>query len=43
MKKIMIYSIIVLIILCIHFSACSKGEDDEKEKGAIEKMTENWD
>ena len=30
----------VLLILCFCFSACSRGEDDEKEKGAIEKMTD---
>ena len=40
MKKILIYSTIALALFCIPFSACSKGEDDEKEKRAIEKMTE---
>ena len=40
MKKKFMYFVMVLSVLCIGFSACSKGEDVESEKGEIEKITE---
>ena len=40
MKKVFMYFVTVLSVLCIGFSACSKGEDVESEKGEIEKITE---
>ncbi|MBW1824063.1 MAG: hypothetical protein JRI87_05790 [Deltaproteobacteria bacterium] len=40
MKNYFMYFVMVLSVLCIGFSACSKGEDVESEKGEIEKITE---
>ena len=40
MKNLFMYFITVLSVLCICFSACSKGEDVESEKGKIEKITD---
>ena len=39
MNKFFLYSVI-FALLFFQVSACSKDKDDEKEKGAIEKMTE---
>ena len=40
MKNFFMYFVMVLSVLCIGFSACSKGEEVESEKGEIEKITE---
>ena len=40
MKKLCIYFFMIVSVLCIGFSACSKGEDVESEKGKIEKITD---
>jgi hypothetical protein len=40
MKKNFMYFVMVLSVLCIGFSACSKGKDVESEKGKNEKITE---
>lgn len=39
-KRLLIYPAIVVLISCISFSACSKKEEVEPEKGKIEKMTD---
>jgi hypothetical protein len=39
-KRLLIYPAIVVLIFCISFSACSKKEEVEPEKGKIEKMTD---
>jgi hypothetical protein len=41
MKKLLIYSVMVLFIFCMGLSACSKKEEGEPEKGKIEKMTDD--
>ena len=40
MKNLFMYLAVVLSVLCIGFSACSKGEEVESEKGKIEKITD---
>lgn len=40
MKRTVLCLTISLVVLCIGFSACSKGEEEKSEKGAIEKMTD---
>ena len=40
MKNLFIYFVMLLSVLCISFSACSKGEDVESETGEIEKITD---
>ena len=40
MKNLFIYFVVVLSVLCIGVSACSKAGDTESEKGEIEKITE---
>jgi hypothetical protein len=40
MKNFFMYFVMLLSVLCIGFSACSKGEDVESKKGEIEKITE---
>jgi hypothetical protein len=40
MKKICMYFVMVVSVLCISFYACSKSEEVEAEKGKIEKITD---
>lgn len=40
MKRLLIYAVIASAVLCITFSACSKSENEQPEKGKIEQMTE---
>jgi aspartate oxidase len=40
MKRILLYFIFPLIILCMNCVACSKGEEGERKKGRIEEMAE---
>lgn len=40
MKNLFMCFVMALSVLCISFSACSKGEDVESEKGEIEKITD---
>ena len=40
MKRLLIYSALVLLIFCTSLSACSKEEEGEPERGKIEKMTD---
>ncbi|OEU48838.1 MAG: hypothetical protein BA872_01380 [Desulfobacterales bacterium C00003060] len=42
MKKLITFHLsIVFVLFCISFSACSKDEGAESEKGTIEKMTDH--
>ncbi len=40
MKKLLMYTFSVFVVFCIGFSACSKGEEVEPEKGRIERFTD---
>ena len=40
MKKLLMYIFSALVVFWIGFSACSRGEDVEPEKGKIEKFTD---
>lgn len=40
MKRLMTYLSIVSVVFCITFSACTKKEEVEPEKGKIDKMTD---
>jgi len=40
MKRLVMYFAIALLVFCINFSACSKDENVEPNKGRIEEMTE---
>lgn len=40
MKRILIYLMLPLFILCMNCAACSKGEEGERKKSRIEKMGE---
>jgi hypothetical protein len=40
MKSLVTYLSIASVVFCITFSACSKKEEVEPEKGKIEKMTD---
>ena len=40
MKKLLMYIFSAFVVFCISFSACSRGEDVEHEKGEIEKFTD---
>ena len=40
MKRAVLWFAIFSVVFCIGFSACSKGEDEKAEKGAIDRMTD---
>ena len=40
MKKILLFPILGLSLICGTFFACSKNGDEESKKGRIEKMTD---
>ena len=40
MKNLFMHFVMLLSVLCIGFSACSKGEEVKSEKGEIEKITD---
>jgi hypothetical protein len=40
MRSLLTYLVMTLVVFSIGFSACSKKEEGEPEKGAIEKMTD---
>lgn len=39
-KRLVVAALFGLVLLCLGFSACSKKEEAQQEKGSIEKMTD---
>jgi hypothetical protein len=40
MKRVVMYAAVILVVFSVSFSACSKKEEAEPEKGKIDKMTD---